>query len=201
MADTASATPYHMKEEVGTAKYHAPAFTPRKTGLSNPNHELRAGMFKTEKWRERGCARWPAKANEEMMRRPTQFRKAQEVTPLQRMEHQEMQPNLHSELWTRSLREQALSIHEHIGAQNQNAFTSAVKCMFNEYGQGYTGKTNVGRKIRNIDHKDWVEKPVAVGMYATDHLQGSRYAFNLSSRPCVPNSMGHTCPSGSLSAR
>merc|ERR1719183_2632244 len=140
--------------------------------------ELKPSMFKTEKWRERGCEHWPAKANHEMMKHPSQFTKAQEVTPLQLAEHHEGQPNLPSELWSRSLRTTGLRIHEHIGPQNQNAFTSAVKIMFSEHGMGYTGKTNQNGRKPKIDHKQWVERPVAVGKYSHEHMQGSRYHFD-----------------------
>merc|ERR1719235_2964912 len=189
-----------MKDAVQTAKYHAPAFSPRKT-VPGPNADLKANMFKTEKWRERGVDRWPPQAHKEMIKRPTQFSNTQEVVPLQRMAHSEQQPNLNSELWTRSLRMPGLSIHEHVGAQNQNAFTSAVKCMFTEYGVGWTGRTNVSRKKIEKDPKDWVERPVAHGKYGVDHMQGSRYHFNLSPRPCVPNSMSHAAPGSARSAR
>lgn len=185
--------PYHMKEAVQTAKYHAATFSPRRIAQSMTSTPRRSTMSKTEKWRESGTPRWPAHADDEMAKCPTQFTTSTEVVPLQRTDMQEQQPNVHSELWTRSLRTTGLSIHEHIGPQNQNAFTSAVKCMFNEHGVGWTGKTNMGRKNRNpIDHKKWIERPVAVGKYSDSHMQGSRYAFDLTPRACVPNSMAHT---------
>jgi hypothetical protein len=194
MADTTSKVPYQMKDTVNTAKYHPATMSPRKIAaqLGPPQFKLKSSAFKTEKWRETGVARWPAKADDEYSRCPSQFATAQEVVPLQRMDVQDQQPNVHSELWTRSLRTTHLSIHEHVGPQNQHAFTSAVKCMFNEHGVGWTGKTNLGRKIKTLNHKAWVEKPVAVGKYADDHMQGSRYTFDLSPRACVPNSMAHT---------
>lgn len=185
------AVPYHMREDVGTAKYHPPAATPRKTNFSATMPDFRPSMFKTEKWRERGTERWPPSAADELCKKPTQFTKSQEVVPLQRMADEEGQPNIHSELWTRSLRMPGLHIQEHVGPQNQNAFTSAVKCMFNEQGFGWTGKTNLGKKKIAINPAAWVERPVAVGKYGTDHMQGSRYSFDLSPRPCVPASMAH----------
>jgi len=184
--------PYHMKEEVNGAKYHPPAFSPRKTMPSfGSNGELKPSMFKTEKWREKGMERWPPSATEELSKRPTQFTKSQEVVPLQRRADEEGQPNIHSELWTRSLRMPGLHIQEHVGPQNQNAFTSAVKCMFNERGVGWTGKTNLGSKKMQINPTAWVERPVAAGKYSANHMQGSRYTFDLSPRPCVPGSMAH----------
>jgi len=186
-----SPVPYHMKEGVNTAKYHPPAFSPRKGPSMTFSEGLKPSMFKTEKWRETGEKRWPPMANEEMGKRPTQFAKSQEVVPLQRRADEEQQPNVHSELWTRSLRMPGLHIAEHVGPQNQNAFTSAVKCMFNEQGVGWTGKTNLSRRKPKIDPSAWVEKPVAVGKYGAEHMQGSRYHFDLTPRPCVPQSMAH----------
>jgi len=184
--------PYHMKGDVNTAKYHPPAFSPRKTMPSLGTHsDLKPSMFKTEKWRERGVERWPPAANGELSKRPTQFTKSEEIVPLQRMADEECQPNIHSEMWTRSLRMPGLHIQEHVGPQNQNAFTSAVKCMFNERGIGWTGKTNIGTKKQPLNPTAWVERPVAVGKYSTDHMQGSRYHFDLTPRPCVPQSMAH----------
>jgi hypothetical protein len=200
MADTApvpaaaeaTAVPYHMKEAVNTAKYHPPAYTPRKTMFSSSHPgDLKPSMFKTEKWRERGVERWPPSAVDELGKRPTQFSKSQEVVPLQRMADEEGQPNIHSELWTRALRMPGLHIQEHVGPQNQNAFTSAVKCMFNEHGVGWTGKTNRGKKKLPNNPAAWVECPVAVGKYSTEHMGGSRYGFDLTPRPCVPASMAH----------
>lgn len=190
-AADAIAVPYHMKETVNTAKYHPPACTPRKTNFTQTMDHIKPSMFKTEKWRERGVERWPASAVDELGKRPTQFRKSQEVVPLQRMADEEGQPNIHSELWTRSLRTPGLSIQEHVGPQNQNAFTSAVKCMFNEQGYGWTGKTNLGKKKILTNPAAWVERPVAVGKYSPDHMGGSRYGFDLTPRPCVPASMAH----------
>eukprot|EP00746_Dinoflagellata_sp_MGD_P020946 gnl/MRDRNA2_/MRDRNA2_148841_c0_seq1.p1 gnl/MRDRNA2_/MRDRNA2_148841_c0~~gnl/MRDRNA2_/MRDRNA2_148841_c0_seq1.p1 ORF type:complete len:194 (-),score=16.89 gnl/MRDRNA2_/MRDRNA2_148841_c0_seq1:4-585(-) len=190
-APTGGAVPYHLKGSVQTAKYH-PTVSPRKLPQQGVVQEGMAPMYKTERWRESGASRWPPKAHEEMTKCPSQFSQSQETVPLQRMDIQDLQENVHHELWTRSLRTPGLSIHSHVGPQNQHAFTSAVKCMFNENGVGWTGKTNLGRKIKNVDHKAWVEKPVAVGKYADDHMQGSRYAFDLTPRACVPNSMAHT---------
>jgi len=199
MVDAAAVTgsmvapvPYHMRDDVGTAKYHPPTFSPRKTPNMTFSEGLKPSMFKTEKYRESGVQRWPPMANEEMGKRPAQFAKSQEVVPLQRRADEEGQPNVHSELWTRSLRTTGLSIQEHVGPQNQNAFTSAVKCMFNEHGVGWTGKTNLGKRKPKLDPSAWVEKPVAVGTNSLEHMQGSRYAWDLSPRPCVPHSMAHT---------
>jgi len=117
------------------------------------------------------------------------------VVPLQRT-LANPQGGVPSELWNRSLRQNHLHIAK-VGLHNQNVTTSTVAVMFNPEGRGWTGKTNSrppgGRKIKQPGPhmKEWVEKPVAVGKMALDHMGGSRYNMDLTPRPCVPNSMMH----------
>lgn len=152
-----------------------------------------AAFFKTEKWREKGVDRWPNTAATEIMRQPRQFVKAEEVVPVQRMTTNP-QSSIHGELWTRSLRTKGLEI-ERVGLHNQNVATSTFAVMFDQDGTGWSGKTNTqgfrrprgGRYGPNI--KDWVERPVAQGKYHIDHMGGSRYAMNMTPRPCNLNSV------------
>lgn len=150
--------------------------------------------FKTEKWREQGALRWPRKASKEVRMKPTQFEKAEEMVPLQRT-LANPQANINSEMWCRSLRTKALYIDQ-IGLHNQNVANATVAMMFDNQGEGFSGRTQRGPRRRlpkdkekGIHTKEWIERPVAVGKLALDHMKGSRYQMDLSPRPCVSNSM------------
>jgi len=209
--------PYEMRTSVGSAKYVPPsAPAPPRPKVINPltyEDQLRAEAYsrrahaqgyKTEKWREHGMERWPENAHENTKQKPSQFMKAEEIVPLQRT-IENPQPDIKGELWSRSLRTRGLGV-QHIGMNNQNVATSAVRCLFDREGQGWTGKTNTRRTTQlkgakkpqpgNFGPfiKDWVEKPVAVGKMGANHMGGSRYHMNLSPRPCVPKSMGVEVP-------
>lgn len=148
-----------------------------------------------EIYREKGRQRWPHAALDQMKKQPTQFTKSEEVVPLQRM-RENPQPNISAELWSRSLRTGGLHVCK-VGMHNQNVATSTVSVLFDHGGFGWSGKTNTkGMKRTKPGEygphtKDWVERHVAVGKYHLDHMGGSRYAMDLTPRPCIPNSMAH----------
>jgi len=146
--------------------------------------------LRMERWRERGALRWPPHASELIMKQPSQFRRSDEIIPLQRTVPN-AQATLPGEVWCRSLRTESLGLQE-IGRNNQNlANTSAIE-LFDRSGQGWTGKANSKRPNHaKPDMTEWVDRPVAVGKMALDHMGGTRYAMGLNPRVCVPNSMAH----------
>jgi len=163
--------------------------------LVNP---VSRSLFKTERWRERGVERWPHPAERQMKKQPRQFNKAEEVVPLQRT-LENPQNNIHAELWCRSLRTKKLDVND-IGRFNTSIATATCSVMFDHHGSGWSGKTNATgakrpRPGETGPHvKDWIERPVAVGRYGLEHMNGSRYAMNLSPRKCVPHSMEKNLP-------
>lgn len=189
----------------GHAKYvPAMSMSPRATTLRERSLAMSGDLSprgqgpdqKSEKWRERGASRWPNDAADEQRRQPTQFTKAVEVEPLQRTV-ESTQQDIHAELWTRSLRTKGLAVDQ-IGMHNQNVATTTVAILFGRDGHGFSGRTNIGPRqnlkremVYGPHTKDWIERPVAVGKHALDHMDGSRYQIDLSPRPCVPTSMAH----------
>jgi len=143
-------------------------------------------------------ARWPAAAADEARKNPTQFLSAEDPIPLQRS-NQNHQIHLGSELWTRSLRAKSLKL-DRLGRHSRNVSTASASAMFDSRGEGFSGRTNPGKaKKADTDGfgphvKDWIERPVAVGRYASEHMGGSCYALDLSPRECVPRSMDHHTP-------
>lgn len=212
-------TPYHLKTSVGTAKYSRPSTSASLKNLTltqtfpgagsavtlsplaSPTSPTSSIGFKTEKWREAGVQRWPTDASQELKRQPTQFMKSEEVVPLQRTV-ENPQNNIHSELWCRSLRTEGLPI-QRVGLHNQNVATAAVSMMFGKDGTGFTGRTRTStmRPLASKTMHDWVERPVAVGKLALDHMGGSLYSMDMTPRPCVPNSMVHSPPASPRSPR
>mmetsp|Transcript_60799 Transcript_60799/g.161502 ORF Transcript_60799/g.161502 Transcript_60799/m.161502 type:complete len:193 (-) Transcript_60799:192-770(-) len=175
----------------------AASLSPRYTGGSHLSPcRLRDASFKTEFWREKGEVRWPVAAADEARKNPTQFARGEDpMVPLQRT-NTNHQRHIGGELWTRSLRARSLTI-DRIGLHNQNVSTAAVSVMFDGRGAGFSGRTNLGRAKKTDSNgygshiKNWVERPVAVGRYASEHMSGSRYALDLFPRDCVPGSMEH----------
>jgi len=146
--------------------------------------------FKTEQWREKGVQRWPKHAQEHTASQPFQFKKTEEIVPLQRnvVNHQGSIPG---EIWCRSLRTKALNL-ERLAKHNTNVATTTLSSTFDGKGKGWAGKTNSKSALERPAIHEWVCRPVAVGNLALDHMGGSRYAMDLTPRPCVPNSMLHT---------
>eukprot|EP00929_Paragymnodinium_shiwhaense_P112767 TRINITY_DN81033_c0_g1_i1.p1 TRINITY_DN81033_c0_g1~~TRINITY_DN81033_c0_g1_i1.p1 ORF type:complete len:320 (-),score=63.40 TRINITY_DN81033_c0_g1_i1:217-1176(-) len=201
--------PYDMRSAVGTAKYVSPkGISPRTSGsffegererrsLASVAERFQGGRTKTETWREKGLLRWPQPARDLQVRQPNQFARAEEVVPLQRTTENQ-QNYITQELWTRSLRMDAVDMQD-IGLHNQNLATSAVRGLFDRHGTGFTGKTNVSARRQRAGQfgphtKEWVERPVAQGPLALNHMGGTRYAIDPKPRPCVPDSMAHMSP-------
>lgn len=219
--DTVTASSPRFARTYGTAKYVPPigkssVGSPSVTGkesfssaLEDPSLDLVNSLtrtsFKTERWRERGEERWPHLAAKQMKKQPRQFVKAEEVIPVQRM-LENPQNNIHAELWCRSLRTKKLDVNE-IGKFNTSIASVNTSIMFDHRGIGWSGKTNTTgvktpRPGTTGPHvKDWIERPVAVGRYGLKHMNGSRYAMDLSPRNCVPNSMERNLPRIAVDAR
>eukprot|EP00927_Polykrikos_kofoidii_P072747 TRINITY_DN68838_c0_g1_i1.p1 TRINITY_DN68838_c0_g1~~TRINITY_DN68838_c0_g1_i1.p1 ORF type:complete len:216 (-),score=22.86 TRINITY_DN68838_c0_g1_i1:235-882(-) len=148
-----------------------------------------SSRFKTERWRERGPQRWPPHAAVEMKRGPCQFIKSVEIVPLQRALENPQGP-IPTEIWTRSLRTDGLDVR-HMNPRNSSLDTCTVKALFDRTGRGWTGRANpsrghrltsTGTFLKGPFTEDWVERPVAVGKVALNHMDGSRYAMDQSSR-------------------
>lgn len=198
--------PYHAKADVSTAKYVPTRVPPASTvwstgtaGSRNPSEDTisSASFHKCELWREKGMERWPPIAASEMSRQPRQFVKAEEVVPLQRTV-ENPQGSILGDMWCRSLRKKHLRV-ESIGWHNENIRTATVAPMFDQDGQGFSGKTNNSRGPRRRPGKygphleEWIERPVAHGRYGLNHMSGSRYAIDQTPRDvCRPVSPPRT---------
>lgn len=140
------------------------------------------GKKTTEKWRETGMLRWPQHLEEELYRRPHQFEKAEETVPVRRS-LVNAQPEWTSELWTRSLREKGVPLENQIFGQIGHHKIRSLHQDFVRrpvYGRmGYSGETATGSYAipRSKDTKLWIEKPVANGKMASEHMGGTRYKF------------------------
>lgn len=165
---------------------------------------------KLERWREAGEVRWPPKQGP--ARGPTQ-----EVVPFRRVGESD-QPNYTGQLWTRALRANGLAIQTLEFSQTGNSVKqlqeewldrpkpSPPPCPARgEYvtAAPYNGATVTGRLAvkRPHDVSKWVEKPVAHGKYALDHMDGTRYMWNgpprmtplpASARDCGPRSLNES---------
>lgn len=153
-----------------------------KRPASAPFDRRKSGHKTTEKWRETGMLRWPQHLEEELCRRPHQFEKAEETVPVRRS-LPNAQPEWTSELWTRSLREKGVPLENQIFGQIGHHKIRSLHQDFVRrpvYGRmGYSGETATGSYAipRNKDTKLWIEKPVANGKMASEHMGGTRYKF------------------------
>lgn len=150
--------------------------------------------YKTEKWREQGEQRWPQLAERQMQKQPAQFLKDEEMVPLQRL-LENPEDNIQAELWRRSLRTKILQLDK-IGRHNTSIATATTSSLFDEKGSGWSGKTNATGSLRRPGQKgphvkEWIERPVAVGRFGLQHMDGSRYAINMTPRSCVLDSLSH----------
>lgn len=139
---------------------------------------------KTERWRESGTLRWPPIAEGE----PAVERV--EVTPL-RQASKEPQ-TWQGEPWTRSLRKPGLFLQDPIFAES----SIGAKELHEEWGNvtpmsrrewPYSGFTTSGSCALPSPREatKWVEKPVASGRYALQHMGGTRYQWDTKPRNCL----------------
>ena len=159
---------------------------------------------KTERWRESGEVRWPAMA----VAHPAAVFGAESLrpphsggVPFRRHVPEYTQANWTGDVWMRSLRMPGVQIQEPIYAmQGAN-----MKDLHEEW-QGvypmsarevpFSGSTSTGRTalLHDRDAHKWVERPVAVGKYALDHMHGNRYQWDMKTpagdeRPIFVDSM------------
>mmetsp|Transcript_28391 Transcript_28391/g.51256 ORF Transcript_28391/g.51256 Transcript_28391/m.51256 type:complete len:247 (+) Transcript_28391:52-792(+) len=149
----------------------------------HPDASPMDGHTKTERWREAGVTRWPPISEGQDTRQPA------DVVPLRRY-IPTMQPRWQGELWTRSLRKPGVLVQHPVFASS----SVGVQELHEEWGDllpnsprewPFSGSTASGKagmpNARNAKH--WVERPVATGKYALDHMGGERYSWARDSRP------------------
>lgn len=146
-------------------------------------------MRKTERWREGGQLRWPPVSNGESM--PDQ----PESVPFRRTV-----PNPQEfwggTMWVGSLRERGVPIQDPIYSSHGgnvkelceewqqpvgDDFGSTRHCAWSgDPSVPYSGSTCYGKVAlsRQRDSKRWVDRPVAHGKYALDHMEGKRYVWS-----------------------
>ena len=140
---------------------------------------------KTERWRESGQLRWPPLSAGAPQVPPPGG--GPEIVPVR--QYNKNPQNWQVELWTRSLRKPGVLLqHPTFAAVNIGA-----KELHEQWGHvmplsrrqwPFSGSTVAGRS-GPADAKSWIERPVATGKYALDHMGGTRYKWNMSPRPCL----------------
>eukprot|EP00928_Gymnodinium_smaydae_P002776 TRINITY_DN11003_c0_g2_i4.p1 TRINITY_DN11003_c0_g2~~TRINITY_DN11003_c0_g2_i4.p1 ORF type:complete len:320 (+),score=51.81 TRINITY_DN11003_c0_g2_i4:224-1183(+) len=136
---------------------------------------------KTERWREAGLVRWPQPNDGE---RPPD---KEDVVPFRRTV-ENAQKFWGGTLWSRSLRERGTDMRDpffsNIGGNVKELSEQWLKC---RRDVPYSGSTVSGAVAmpREHDMKKWVDRPVAAGRYALEHMEGSRYVWDDQPRPCL----------------
>lgn len=152
---------------------------------------------KTERWREVGQFRWPPVSSGDAQ--PEQ----QEVVPFRRTV-----PNSQKfwggSLWVGSLRGRGVPLEDPVYSQHGGNINELCQewrrsTPDDDYGYSkhqawggapsipYSGSTITG-KVALPNGKDasrWVERPVAAGKYALDHMDGKRYGWDQKPRECL----------------
>lgn len=139
-----------------------------------------AARAKTERWREAGQLRWPPPPWE------AKYAEAQSDTVPFRQATSYHQGRWQNELWMRSLRKPGLLLQDPVfaspGAECKELHEEWRDCPpYTPRALAYSGATASGKvAIPNEKVPDrWVERPVAVGKYALDHMDGNRYKFDM----------------------
>jgi hypothetical protein len=115
----------------------------------------------------------------------------QETIPYQRLT-ENPQKIWGATLWTRSLRERGVELEDPMYA-NMGGNIKDMREEWQRVEEGaqvpYSGSTTSGKAAMTTppDCKRWVERPVSVGKYALDHMEGMRYQWNAKPRPCLTN--------------
>lgn len=133
---------------------------------------------KVEQFRETGQLRWPpvASGGERI--------NMQDGEPLRRYMEQ-AQENWKNELWMRSLRKPGVFMNDPV----YSAMGGPIKDLHEEWADvvpidraavPYSGSTASGHMAipRQKDDRKWVERPVAHGKMAVDHMGGIRYRWD-----------------------
>lgn len=169
--------------------YRAPSASPQPTispsSLARPHSSPFSGKTKTERWREVGVVRWPAISEGQELRKPS------DGTPVRQFSNH-MQNRWQGELWTRSLRKPGVFVQHPIFGQT----CTGAKDLHQDWADlmpqsarewPYSGSTPSGKaSIANpINVKLWVERPVATGKMALEHMEGKRYRWDTKERSCM----------------
>lgn len=174
------------KQVVSSAKYMAPVvmsnlFSPR-VPTRHPPVVTRKRPKGAERWREKGVERWPRNAALEMRRQPGQFERAEEVVPLQRVTINR-QGNIHSELWTRTLRTKAGN-SDGLGVHSNTVTAATIAEIFN----GDDSSLGADQALNSRGYaNEWVDRPLSTGRFHIDHMGGTRYQMDMTPRLCVPD--------------
>lgn len=168
-----------------SARYFARPSTPI-VALDLPDDLAKSfSQSKTERWRESGQVRWPPVSEGGSSVPPGGA--GPEIAPLR--QYKGPMQNWQVELWSRSLRKPGVLLQHPTFA----ACSIGAKELHEQWGHvmpksrrqwPFSGSTIPGAGPRG-DMKSWIERPVASGKYALDHMKGTRYKWNTSPRPCL----------------
>lgn len=162
-------------------------------GPTPPGTAGASGALKTERWREAGEMRWPV---------PVEVTRGdqQDVVPF-RQTIDYSQGNWKNELWMRSLRKPGLILQDPIyatpGAEIREMHEEWRGCPpVSPRSVPFCGSTASGRAALpgENDPMRWVERPVATGKYAVNHMDGSRYKFDNTPRFYQDQAVGAASP-------
>lgn len=151
---------------------------------SAPSGFQRLRPGKTEQFREAGQMRWPPVTEPEA-------HKAQpepEQVPFRRTV-QNAQGFWGGTLWERSLRSKGIELEDpfysEMGGNVKELREEWQQCAEHRRSVPYSGSTVCGKVAKPLPHdtKKWVERPVAAGKYALNHMEGSRYKWGAHARP------------------
>mmetsp|Transcript_47226 Transcript_47226/g.85139 ORF Transcript_47226/g.85139 Transcript_47226/m.85139 type:complete len:255 (+) Transcript_47226:76-840(+) len=169
------------------ASSRRPSSAHQTAGLRRPS------CTKTERWRELGVVRWPPVVDGQEHQRPVA-----DNNSFTRYWPEMQQPEWHGEVWTRSLRKPGVLLQHPAFAAHVTGLSQLHKD-WRSYGMPltarewpYCGSTPSGRMAINRPHNDrhWVERPVATGKYALNHMDGARYLFDQTPRNCLRTEPG-----------
>lgn len=146
---------------------------------------------KTERWRESGQVRWPPISAGAPPVPPGGG--GPEIVPVR--QYNKNPQNWQVELWTRSLRKPGVLLQHptfaavSIGAKELHEQWGHVMPLSRRQwpfsGSTVPGRGPCGPEASEADPKSWIERPVATGKYALDHMGGTRYKWNMTPRPCL----------------
>lgn len=155
--------------------------SPRPLASPSPR-SISTGATKTERWRETGIMRWPPAATGQNLRQEADSLPLRSYVP-------QMQPDWSAELWTRSLRKPGVLVQHPSCANHFTGLRDLHEDWLDVWPRSprewpFSGSTASGRTALPLEHnpKRWVERPVATGKFALEHMDGKRYEWNTKPR-------------------